>query len=150
VTKLSDATECDATNGGFRITAGTDLDELTVEGVPGATYSQVSAGQEIEVSGLFPKLYVIRGRQNNCTITRTVNIENQNYTSLVEVDVEPKEAGSCTASGIEGGVVELTFTGGSGEYTIISANGRTTVSGEFTDGDMIPEDLPGGNYQIEI
>src|SRR5690606_15897969 len=76
--------------------------------------------------------------------------ENQSFTSPVEVDVNVMEEGSCTTSGIEGGVVELTFTGGNGEYTIISANGRTTITGEFTEGAVISEDLPGGNYQIEI
>lgn len=149
VAKLSDATDCDATDGGFRITAGSDLDQVTVEGVPGATYSGVSAGQQIEVSGLVPKLYVIRGRRNDCSVTRTVNIENENFTAPITVTATVMEEGSCTASGIEGGVVSLSFSGGSGEYTIISSNGRT-ITGSFTAGQTIEQDLAGGRYQLQI
>src|SRR5690606_19798710 len=52
LTKLSDAENCDATDGSFTITATTALDELKVNGIPTAEFTQVQSNEERTIAGL--------------------------------------------------------------------------------------------------
>src|SRR5690606_40681673 len=73
ITKVSDANDCDATRGSFRITDVSELDEVSVEGVPGATF-QLAPNETRVISGLSAKTYIVKGRLNGCTVSRLVTI----------------------------------------------------------------------------
>ena len=148
LTKISDANECEATDGSFRITAVSGLDEVTVEGVPGAVF-QLAPNEERVISGLTPKNYVVRGKLNGCTVSRLISIDNLNFDDPIEFSVELVEEGSCSPSGIDGGAVTLSFVDGPGTYSIYSSNG-SEVTGSFEAGDVLTEELSGGTYQVRV
>jgi hypothetical protein len=148
LTKISDANECEATNGSFRITAVSGLDEVTVEGVSGATFP-LAPNEERVITGLTAKTYVVKGRLNGCTVSRLITIDNLNFDDPIEFTVELAEEGSCSPSGLDGGAVTLSFMGGPGSYSIYSANG-SEVTGSFEAGDVLTEELRGGTYQVQV
>src|SRR5690606_32786864 len=117
LTKVSDANDCDATSGSFRITAVSGLDEVSVEGVPGATF-QLAPNETRVISGLSAKTYIVKGRLNGCTVSRLVTIDNLNFDDPIDFTVALAEEGSCSPSGIDGGAVTLSFAGGPGNYSI--------------------------------
>lgn len=148
LTKISDANECEATNGSFRITAVSGLSEVTVEGVPGATF-QLAPNEERVITGLTAKTYIVKGRLNGCTVSRLITIDNLNFDDPIEFTVALAEGGSCSPSGIDGGAVTLSFMGGPGTYSIYSSNG-SEVTGAFEAGDVLTEELSGGTYQVQV
>lgn len=148
LTKLSDANDCDATNGSFRITASSRLDEVTVEGLPGGAFSMAANEQRV-ISGLAAKTYVVRGRLNGCSVSRLVTVNNLTFDDPIEFDVALAEEGSCSASGIDGGAITLSFAGGPGSYSIYASNG-TEVRGSFNAGDVLTEELRGGTYRVQV
>ena len=148
LTKLSDANDCDATSGSFRITASSRLDEVTIEGVPGSPFS-LAANEQRVITGLAAKTYVVRGRLNGCSVSRLITIDNLTFDDPIEFDVALAEQGSCSPSGIDGGAVTLSFMGGPGTYSIYSSNG-TEVTGSFEAGDVLTEELSGGTYQVQV
>lgn len=148
LTKISDANECEATDGSFRITAVSGLDEVTVEGVQGATF-QLAPNEERVITGLTPKTYIVKGRLNGCTVARLISINNLNFDDPIEFTVELAEEASCSPSGLDGGAVILSFLGGPGSYSIYSSNG-SEVRGAFEANDTVVEDLPGGTYQVQV
>lgn len=148
LTKISDADDCDDTGGSFRIRAGSRLDEVTIEGVPGESFA-MAPNEERIISGLTAKTYIVKGRLNGCTVSRLMTIDNSNFDDPIEFTVELAEEGSCSASGIDGGAVTLSFAGGPGTYSIYSSNG-TEVTGSFRAGDVLTEELRGGTYQVQV
>ena len=148
LTKISDANDCDAASGSFRITAVSGLSEVTVEGVPGATF-QLAPNEERVITGLTAKTYIVKGRLNGCTVSRLITIDNLNFDDPIEFTVALEEEGACSPSGIDGGAVTLSFMGGPGTYSIYSANG-SEVTGSFEAGDVLTEELSGGTYQVQV
>lgn len=148
LTKVSDANDCDATSGSFRITAVSGLDEVSVEGVPGATF-QLAPNETRVISGLSAKTYIVKGRLNGCTVSRLVTIDNLNFDDPIDFTVALAEEGSCSPSGIDGGAVTLSFAGGPGNYSIYSSNG-SEITGSFNAGDVLTEELSGGTYSVQV
>lgn len=148
LTKISDADDCDDTGGAFRIRAGSRLNEVTVEGVPGGPFS-MAPNEERIISGLTAKSYIVKGRLSGCTVSKLVTIDNSNFDDPIAFSVELAEEGSCSASGIDGGAVTLSFAGGPGTYSIYASNG-TEVTGSFEAGDVLTEELRGGTYQVQV
>ncbi len=149
LTKISDANECEATDGAFRITAVSGLDELTVAGVAGATFQQLSPNEERVISGLIPKSYVVTGKLGGCSVSRLISIDNLNFDDPIEFTVALVEEGACSPSGLDRGAVSLTFLDGPGSYSIYSSNGAE-VTGTFEGNDTVIEELSGGTYQIQV
>jgi|SRR5690554_1596060 len=149
LTKISDADECEATDGAFRITAVSGLDELTVVGVPGATFSSLAPNEERVISGLLPKTYVVNGKLNGCNVSRLISIDNLNFDDPIQFNVYLDKAGTCSSSGLNRGAISLEFLDGPGSYSIYSSNG-SEVTGDFEANDILTEELPGGTYQIQV
>ncbi|HLW21011.1 MAG TPA: hypothetical protein VKX33_11820, partial [Cyclobacteriaceae bacterium] len=149
LTKISDANECESTEGSFRITAVSGLDELTVVGVSGATFGSLAPGEERIISGLLPKTYVVTGKLNGCSISRLISINNLNFDDPIQFNVSLAEEGACSPSGLDRGAVALEFLDGPGSYSIYSSNG-SEVSGTFEANDTIIEELSGGTYQVQV
>src|SRR5690606_10259783 len=126
LTKISDAVDCDATNGAFKITANSTLDELTVNGVPNADFNSLGANEERTISGLTPKVYVVTGKLNGCSVSKTINIANENFDAPIAFTATMEEEGACSPSGLQRGAISLDFDGGPGRYTIYSSNGVET------------------------
>src|SRR5690606_15220962 len=147
--KISNADECDATDGSFRITTVSNLDELQVNGVAGATYTELGPNQEIVITDLTPRMYVVTGKLNGCTVSRTINIANENFDAPIPFTVTVAEEGACSSSGLERGAISLHFEDGPGSYSIYSSNG-SEVTGTFEANQTVVEELPGGTYQIQV
>ncbi|MEX2595264.1 MAG: hypothetical protein WD426_21055 [Anditalea sp.] len=150
LTKISDGEDCDATNGSFKITASTQLDEIYVNGVPDAVFNQLNPSEERTVSGLVPKLYVVTGTLNGCSISKVISIDNENVEDPIQFEASAEDA-TCSSSGVERGSITLDFEGGpqTGEYTFISSNGEGT-SGAFTNKESVTVELPSSTYSIKV
>lgn len=149
LTKLSDAEDCDATDGAFRITAQSQLDELRINGIPDAVFNNLSPNEVREISGLAPKVYVVSGTLDGCTVTKSISIENENFDAPIEFTAIVTEEGACSSSGLQSGEVILDFQGGPGRYTIYAPNGDE-IDGAFARDGSVTEDLPGGTYQVQV
>jgi hypothetical protein len=150
LTKISDAEDCDATNGSFKITASSLLDEIKVNGIPDAVFNQLNPNEERTISGLIPKIYVVTGTFEGCSITKVINIENKNFFDPIQFEASVVDA-TCSPTGVERGAITLDFAGGpqTGEYTFISSNGQETT-GPFTDEESITVELPSGTYSVQV
>lgn len=150
LTKISDAEDCDATDGSFTITASTVLDEIRVNGVPDAVFTQLNPGDEMVITGLTPKLYVVTATLNGCNVTRVISVDNLNLDDPILFSSSVEDA-ICSPSGLDRGAITLDFEGGpqTGEYTFINTNGQET-SGTFENQESLREELPNGTYYVQV
>lgn len=150
LTKISDAEDCDATNGSFKITASTVLDEIRVNGVPDAVFNQLNPNEERTITGLVPKIYVVTATLNGCNVTKVISIDNLNLDDPILFTASVEDA-VCSPSGVERGAITLNFEGGpkTGAYTFINANGEET-SGSFENQESVTEQLPNGTYYVQV
>lgn len=149
LSKISDADKCDATDGSFKITAVSGLDELTVQDVSGASFQQLSANEERIISGLLPKTYIVTGKLQGCSVSKLISIDNLNFDKPIEFSVALAEEGACSSSGLDRGAISLNFLDGPGSYSIYSSNG-SEITGTFKANDILTEELPGGTYSVQV
>ncbi len=150
VNKLQDSDGCEASDGAFEFTALSPLTNVTVSGVANGNIGNLNEGASRSFEGLSPGLYTISARRGNCSISRTVSIENLNLTEGISFEVSATPQ-TCSPTGTRNGSIILDFGGiaQSGQYRVIRSNGNV-YSGDFSDETRVTVSVPSGRYEVEV
>ncbi|RAI92004.1 T9SS type B sorting domain-containing protein [Algoriphagus yeomjeoni] len=145
------ATDCNTPDGSFEITMQSEASTLTVLET-GDTFSNVTAGSSVQVTGVLPGVYTIEAENSfGCTYTGSVTVENSNPPVGFEYTVTPTEE-VCGPSGVQNGMLTINFTNSpqSGSYTVTRQGDGQTFQGTFTTTSQFDILVPYGDYAVEI
>ncbi|MFC4872728.1 hypothetical protein [Negadavirga shengliensis] len=150
VVKISDAASCDDADGEFEIIADEALESVTISGVADGDIGQMEANSRRTVSNLEPRSYTVTGTVGSCTVTRRVNIENENPEEGIQFSISTSPQG-CSSTGTRPGRIIIDFLGASqtGKYRIVSDDGRE-YEGDFQNETELTVEVPKGNYTVEV
>jgi hypothetical protein len=145
------ASSCSATDGSLTITMQTAASSVTVVGTS-FNIINVAAGEVLPpITGLAAGIYTIEAKNNFCTFSSSVIIENANPPVGFDYTVNETEE-TCTATGVKVGVLTINFTSSpqSGSYEIVRQEDGALYNGTFTSTTQVPVDLPHGTYLVNI
>jgi len=150
--QTSPATDCATADGAFQITMQSDASELRIPDLS-LVFSNVSAGDVIPVNAVLPGIYTIEAENSEgCFFTAGVTIANLNPPTAFAFSVTPTDE-TCNASGIEPGLLTVTFDNGTpqtGEYRAIRQGDGQIFTGSLPNQASFDIQVPYGDYLVEI
>lgn len=149
---LGDATDCSTADGAFQIIFRSSATTVTILET-GLTFTNVSAGDFLQVPDLLPGLYtVVAENEFGCTQTKSQVIGNENPPASLSDYGWNLIGQQCGPTGIEDGGLEIFFNNGpqSGEYRITRQENGQVYSGMFTNSTGFTVLLPHGTYYFEL
>jgi hypothetical protein len=149
-TQTTPATDCATPDGSFEIVMQGDAATVTVQET-GDIFTNVTAGDVIPVSNVFPGIYTIEAENSTgCFYVATVTVENSNppagfdYTIITEDEI-------CSPNGVADGSLTITFTTAqSGSYLITRQGDGQTFARNFTNSSQVAINVPHGDYSVEV
>lgn len=145
------ATDCNTPDGSFEITMQSDAETLTVLET-GDIFSNVLAGNSVQVTGVLPGVYTIEAENSfGCTYTGTVTVENSNPPVGFEYTIAGTDE-ICGPSGVQNGLLTINFTTSpqSGTYTATKQGDGQIFQGSFTNANQVDIAVPHGDYAVEV
>ncbi|MEX2514258.1 MAG: hypothetical protein WD398_15245 [Cyclobacteriaceae bacterium] len=148
--KMEDATSCSIADGSFEIRANSDLETVTITDIGSGAINDMSANTVSTINNLAPKVYAVTASVGTCSVTKTINILNDNPNEGIDFKVSSVPQ-SCSPAGAVKGSLNLDFNGisTSGGYRIISDDGQV-YQANFQNETRITVSVPKSTYQIEV
>lgn len=148
--RVSDSNGCESADGAFEIQTSEPFDSIIISSISDGTFDNVPANTTYLIQNLEPRVYTVTGRRGNCSVTRTIGIENTDFDEAIPftVDATPQ---TCSPTGVNLGSLIVDFGGvsQSGEYRAVRSDGEV-YSGSFQNETQLTIDVQAGSYEVEI
>jgi large repetitive protein len=146
------ATDCATPDGSFEITLQAAATEVRIPELT-LTFTNLSAGDVIPVTGVLPGLYTIEAdNASGCFYSASVTVENLNPPSQYAFTVIPTDE-TCSPTGVEPGSIQISLTTGipaAGTYTLVRQGDGQVFTGPLPPTASFSVDVPFGDYLVEI
>lgn len=150
--QITPATDCATADGSFEITMQSNASEVRIPELS-QTFTNVSAGDIIPVTGILPGLYTIEAENSTgCFYSASVTVENLNPPALLEFTVATTDE-ACNSDGVEQGVINISFNSGVaqvGEYRIIRQGDGLEFTAPLPNQASFDVQVPYGDYLVEV